>query len=84
MIHALLQILKNIELSISEDDQFEHYKYVLQALLPILKCLNEEQLIEKEIEAKRQGIYFQSLTKKLRISSMTQCLLISFDATILF
>ncbi|KAF5445587.1 hypothetical protein F2P56_034630, partial [Juglans regia] len=48
--------LKNLEFTVSEDEQFEHYKYVLQTMLPILKQLNEEQMTEKEMEAKRQGI----------------------------
>ncbi|KAG7942356.1 hypothetical protein I3843_16G098700 [Carya illinoinensis] len=48
--------LKNLEFTVSEDEQFEHYKYVLQTILPILKQLNEEQMTEKEMEAKRQGL----------------------------
>lgn len=74
IIYILLQNL-NLELIVSEDEQFEHYKYALQTLLPFLKRLNEEQIIEKEMEAKRQGIFFQPLPNKFRNSSMVQLFL---------
>ncbi|KAM3700404.1 hypothetical protein ACJW31_05G095300 [Castanea mollissima] len=48
--------LKNLDLDISEDEQFEHYKYMLQMLLPFLQRISEEQMVEKELEAKRQGL----------------------------
>lgn len=57
-IYVLLQNLKNLELNISEDEIFEHYQYVLQILLPFLQQLNEEQMAEKQLEAKRQGIFY--------------------------
>ncbi|KAK4594438.1 hypothetical protein RGQ29_018211 [Quercus rubra] len=53
--------LKNLGLDISEDEIFEHYKYVLQLLLPFLQQLNEEQMIEKQLEAKRQGLLLPEL-----------------------
>ncbi|KAL0008947.1 hypothetical protein SO802_010449 [Lithocarpus litseifolius] len=53
--------LKNLDLDISEDEIFEHYKYVLQILLPFLQQLNEEQMVEKQLEAKRQVIYVELL-----------------------
>ncbi|XP_040996217.1 lysine-specific demethylase JMJ25-like [Juglans microcarpa x Juglans regia] len=56
--------LKNQELIVSEDEKFEHYKYSLQILVPILKRLNEEQMIEKEMEAKRQGLSLPQLEIK--------------------
>lgn len=65
-----MQNLKNQELIVSEDEKFEHYKYSLQILVPILKRLNEEQMIEKEMEAKRQGIFFQFLSHKFRNTSI--------------
>ena len=58
VIYALLQNLKNLDLDISEDEGFEHYKYMLQILLPFLQRISEEQMVEKELEAKRQGIFF--------------------------
>lgn len=57
-IYVLLQNLKNLELDISEHEIFEHYKYVLQILLPFLQQLNEEQMAEKQLEAERRGIFY--------------------------
>ncbi|KAK4261918.1 hypothetical protein QN277_004853 [Acacia crassicarpa] len=37
-------------------EEVEYYKYLLSVLLPYLRQLNEEQMMEKEIEAKRQGV----------------------------
>ncbi|KAL0008945.1 hypothetical protein SO802_010447 [Lithocarpus litseifolius] len=53
--------LKNLELNISKDEKFEHYKYVLQILLPFLQRINEEQMVEKNLEAKRQGLLLPEL-----------------------
>jgi hypothetical protein len=74
IIYSLLQNL-NLELIVSVDEQFEHHKYVLQTLLPFLKRLNEEHMIEKKMEAKRQGIFFQSLPNKFRNLYMVQLIL---------
>ena len=38
-------------------EEVEHYKYLLSVLLPYLRQIREEQVIEKEIEAKRQGCF---------------------------
>ncbi|XP_059445951.1 lysine-specific demethylase JMJ25-like isoform X2 [Corylus avellana] len=46
--------LKNLELEVSKDVQIECYKFVLQTLLPFLRRINDEQMIEKEMEAKIQ------------------------------
>lgn len=55
---CLVAEFKNLELDISEHEIFEHYKYVLQILLPFLQQLNEEQMAEKQLEAERQGIFY--------------------------
>jgi hypothetical protein len=72
----LLQNLKNLELNVSKDVEIECYKFVLQTLLPFLRQINDEQMIEKEMEAKLQGIFFHSLSNKLRNSSAVQILLV--------
>ncbi|THG18328.1 hypothetical protein TEA_012540 [Camellia sinensis var. sinensis] len=41
--------------NISHDDRICHAKHLLHVLLPFLKQFNQEQLMEKEIEAKVQG-----------------------------
>ncbi|XP_075644553.1 lysine-specific demethylase JMJ29-like [Castanea sativa] len=53
--------LKNLDLDISEDEEFEHYKYMLQVLLPFLQRISEEQMVEKNLEAKRQGLLLPDL-----------------------
>lgn len=40
---------------VTEDSKVEHAKYVLRKLLPFLKWLNEEQMLEKKQEATRLG-----------------------------
>ncbi|XP_028086783.1 lysine-specific demethylase JMJ25-like, partial [Camellia sinensis] len=42
--------------NISHDDRICHAKHLLHVLLPFLKQFNQEQLMEKEIEAKVQGL----------------------------
>ncbi|XP_071912794.1 lysine-specific demethylase JMJ27-like isoform X1 [Coffea arabica] len=43
---------EKLELEFSAAEKVEYSKYILQLLLPYLKQLNEEQMMEKEIEAK--------------------------------
>ncbi|GAB4839613.1 hypothetical protein Ancab_029136 [Ancistrocladus abbreviatus] len=53
----LIKILESAgKLEISEDDKVCHSMCLLQAILPSLKQLNEEQMMEKEIEAIIQGV----------------------------
>ncbi|XP_038689600.1 lysine-specific demethylase JMJ25-like isoform X2 [Tripterygium wilfordii] len=56
-----VEMLKNSNWKISKDEEVQHYKYIVQSLLPHLKQLNEEQLMETHIEAKRQGISMSEL-----------------------
>ncbi|XP_061371700.1 lysine-specific demethylase JMJ25-like [Gastrolobium bilobum] len=44
-----------------KDEEIEHHKYLLKALLPYLRQLDEEQMIEKEIEAKIRGLSLSEL-----------------------
>ncbi|PON68253.1 Zinc finger, RING-type domain containing protein [Parasponia andersonii] len=53
--------LKNEEVNATKEDKVEYSRYLLQCLLPFLKRLNEEQVIESELEAKREGIAFSEL-----------------------
>ncbi|KAI7985681.1 Lysine-specific demethylase JMJ25 [Camellia lanceoleosa] len=50
-----LKELNNLKLKINEDEKVHHSMYLLHALIPFLKHFNQEQLMEKEIEAKIQG-----------------------------
>ncbi|PRQ57271.1 putative transcription factor & chromatin remodeling &Metalloenzymes JmjC family [Rosa chinensis] len=58
---ASRNLKKQPELKISKEEKLEHSKYLLQALLPLLKRLNDEQLIEMEMEARRQGLSVSEL-----------------------
>jgi [histone H3]-dimethyl-L-lysine9 demethylase len=40
----------------NNDEEVEFSKYMLKGLLPHLRRLDEEQMIEKEREARRRGI----------------------------
>ncbi|XP_062107930.1 lysine-specific demethylase JMJ26-like isoform X2 [Humulus lupulus] len=51
-----LKKLKENTVNVSDDDKIEYSRYLLQQLLPFMKRLNAEQVIERELEAKRQGI----------------------------
>ncbi|GAB2285006.1 hypothetical protein Dimus_019461 [Dionaea muscipula] len=51
-------------LNISEDDQIRLNLFLLQAILPFLELLNEEQLKEKELEATIQGLQLSALQVK--------------------
>ncbi|GAB4839614.1 hypothetical protein Ancab_029137 [Ancistrocladus abbreviatus] len=53
----LMKILNSVQkLEISEDDKIQHSMYLLRAILPSLKQLNREQMMEKEVEARIQGL----------------------------
>ncbi|KAH9612124.1 hypothetical protein KSS87_002604 [Heliosperma pusillum] len=41
---------------INDEEKFSHTRYLLSTILPFLKQFNQEQMMEKEIEAKIQGI----------------------------
>lgn len=42
----------------SEEEKVRHSKYIVQVLLPFLKQINEDQRMEKEIEARTKGAFF--------------------------
>ncbi|XP_058004565.1 lysine-specific demethylase JMJ25 isoform X2 [Hevea brasiliensis] len=48
-------------LVVSDDRKVLYSKYLLQALLPYLKQLNEEQMMERKIEARKQGVSLAEL-----------------------
>ncbi|KAL9270453.1 Lysine-specific demethylase JMJ25-like protein, partial [Drosera capensis] len=52
------------ELKISEDDKLRHFMHLFQAVLPHLKEINEEQLMEKSFEAKIRGLAASELEIK--------------------
>ncbi|KAL2927259.1 Lysine-specific demethylase JMJ25 [Bienertia sinuspersici] len=55
-LEGAVKKMLNKELIISEDDKKKHSLYLLQAVLPYLKQFNEEQMMEKEVEARIQGV----------------------------
>ncbi|KAI7993895.1 Lysine-specific demethylase JMJ25 [Camellia lanceoleosa] len=61
--------LNNSEWNISYDDRIRHGKHLLHALLPFLKQFNQEQLMEKEIEAKVQE---KEILRSLQYSDLSR------------
>jgi hypothetical protein len=51
-----LQAIKKNKTEANKYHEIELSKYMLKELLPYLRRLDEEQMAEREIEAKRQGI----------------------------
>ncbi|PQQ10874.1 lysine-specific demethylase JMJ25 [Prunus yedoensis var. nudiflora] len=58
--------VKNLTLKfkIEEGEKVEHSKYLIHTLLPFLKRINDEQVIEMEMEARRQGLTLLELKTK--------------------
>lgn len=53
--------MQNTERKIDKEDRFRHSRYLVGALLPFLKLLRQEQVMEKEAEANIQGMNFYFL-----------------------
>ncbi|KAM7513931.1 hypothetical protein LguiA_003514 [Lonicera macranthoides] len=61
---------------LESSEEAEYSKYVLQALLPFMKQFNEEQIREKEMEAKIQGISLSDIKLqggRLSLSKQIYC-----------
>ncbi|XP_050279578.1 lysine-specific demethylase JMJ25-like [Quercus robur] len=76
--------LKNLDLDISEDEEFEHYKYMLQVLLPFLQRISEEQMVEKNLEAKRQGLLLPDLKIEKADCPIDECVYCDICRTSIF
>lgn len=50
-----------MHLEYNDDERLEYSLYILRLLLPFLKQLSDDQLLEKKMEAERQGILPPSL-----------------------
>lgn len=46
------------DLKFTNEEKIRYSKYIIPMLLPSLKQLNEEQIREKQVEAKIQGKFF--------------------------
>ncbi|KAJ6774968.1 hypothetical protein OIU79_018199 [Salix purpurea] len=55
-LDAPVKDLKNLNLEVSEEEEVKHSKFLLRALLPFLKQLDAEQMMEREIEAMIRGV----------------------------
>lgn len=62
-----LQDLMRPDVKFSDDDKLKHSAYFLQFLLPVLKQINEEQMLEKELEAKKCGTLLSVILKVILI-----------------
>lgn len=61
------QNLRKDNLEVSKEEKIFHTKVLLRTVLPVLKQFNEEQMMEKEIEAKIQGMWYFSFTSHCHI-----------------
>ncbi|XP_047315217.1 lysine-specific demethylase JMJ25-like isoform X2 [Impatiens glandulifera] len=48
--------LQNLKAEVSEEDKVHFSKYILLELIPFLKKFNEDQTVEKQVEAKIRGL----------------------------
>ncbi|KAL4598521.1 hypothetical protein ACB092_11G065000 [Castanea dentata] len=76
--------VKNLDLDISEDEEFEHYKYMLQVLLPFLQWISEEQMVEKNLEAKRRGLLLPDLKIEKADCPIDECVYCDICRTSIF
>ncbi|WOL12791.1 lysine-specific demethylase JMJ25-like isoform X1 [Canna indica] len=53
--------LIKLDSDFSEEERLQHSAYLLKFLLPVLKQINQEQMLEKEMEAKNQGLLLSDL-----------------------
>ncbi|RWR73183.1 lysine-specific demethylase JMJ25-like protein [Cinnamomum micranthum f. kanehirae] len=51
-----MDVHEHTERKIDKEDRFRHSRYLVGALLPFLKLLRQEQVMEKEVEANIQGL----------------------------
>ncbi|ESQ49270.1 hypothetical protein EUTSA_v10020080mg [Eutrema salsugineum] len=49
------------DLKVSKDEQIRYSKYIVRRLLPHLKEINDEQIYEKEVEAKISGLELEEV-----------------------
>ncbi|OIT03102.1 PREDICTED: lysine-specific demethylase JMJ25-like isoform X2 [Nicotiana attenuata] len=56
-----IRALKNLGFEISEEEKVQYSKFILQKLLPLLRRINTEQVMEMEVEAKIQGLPVSNL-----------------------
>ncbi|KAF7132499.1 hypothetical protein RHSIM_Rhsim09G0070900 [Rhododendron simsii] len=52
---------KVFEKELSDDEKIRHSMYLLHLLIPFIRQFNQEQLLEKEVEAKSRGLSFAAL-----------------------
>lgn len=54
-LHTYFGCLFQNTTSLSKEDKFHHSKYLLKRLLPFVRKFNEQQNMEKKMEAKIRG-----------------------------
>nr|GMC87923.1 lysine-specific demethylase JMJ25-like isoform X1 [Ipomoea batatas] len=60
-LNGPIRKLKKIKFEVSNEEKIQYSKYILQVLLPLLRRFSAEQMMEKEIEAKIQGVRLSEL-----------------------
>ncbi|KAK6282119.1 hypothetical protein POUND7_015944 [Theobroma cacao] len=64
MTGLLKKLGKTLKLEFSDDEKVQHSRYLLQALLPYIKQFSQEQMKEKVIESKIQGMLPEQIQLK--------------------
>ncbi|XP_021276047.1 lysine-specific demethylase JMJ25-like isoform X2 [Herrania umbratica] len=64
MTGLLNKLGKTLKLEFSDDEKVQHSRYLLQALLPYIKQFSQEQMKEKVIESKIQGMLPEQIQLK--------------------
>nr|GMC81455.1 lysine-specific demethylase JMJ25-like isoform X1 [Ipomoea batatas] len=60
-LNGPIRKLKKLKFEVSNEEKIQYSKYILQVLLPLLRRFSAEQMMEKEIEAKIQGVRLSEL-----------------------
>ncbi|KAK6157984.1 hypothetical protein DH2020_005298 [Rehmannia glutinosa] len=63
-VNVCSQIQEKADVKLSEDEKIQYSKYIIKVLLPFLENINTEQVMERELEAKIQGVSFSDIKVK--------------------
>ncbi|XP_057787299.1 lysine-specific demethylase JMJ25-like isoform X2 [Salvia miltiorrhiza] len=55
-VETAMKIKEKSSFTMSRDQKIQHSKYMIKLLLPCIEQINKEQVIERELEAKIQGV----------------------------
>ncbi|KAH1031112.1 hypothetical protein J1N35_043286 [Gossypium stocksii] len=71
---STMKLARNLHLKFTGDEQVQHSKYLLQCLLPHIEQFSQEQIKEKVIEAKIQGVFPSEIQLKQAVPGYHNCI----------